>query len=94
MSYIWLEYKFVYLCQVFQACGGRGEEGTQSSVSDEPKKKGKTVTALEYKASSSAAVRLEVQVPVCFVKHYYSCICQYLDTFLFLYMCVCLWSGL
>lgn len=52
------------LHQVFQACGGRGEEGTQSSVSDEPKKKGKSVTALEYKASHTTAVRLEVQVCV------------------------------
>ncbi|XP_026861305.2 glypican-1 [Electrophorus electricus] len=51
-----------YISKVLQACGDRGEEGTQSSVSEEPKKKESTVTALEYKPSSSAAVRLEVQV--------------------------------
>ncbi|KAI5609872.1 glypican-1 precursor [Silurus asotus] len=52
----------VYTLKVLQACGGRGEEGTQSSVADEPKKGAKSVTALEYKASHTAAVRLEVQV--------------------------------
>ncbi|KAI4872919.1 hypothetical protein NFI96_005301 [Prochilodus magdalenae] len=52
----------LYTSKVFQACGDRGEEGTQSSVSEEPKKKDSTVTQLEYKPSSTAAVRLEVQV--------------------------------
>lgn len=52
----------LYTSKIFQACGERGEEGTQTSVSEEPKKKDSTVTVLEYKPSSSAAVRLEVQV--------------------------------
>ncbi|XP_076847722.1 glypican-1 [Brachyhypopomus gauderio] len=51
-----------YISKVLQACGDRGEEGTQSSVSEEPKKKESTVTVLEYKPSSTTAVRLEVQV--------------------------------
>lgn len=89
MSCIQFEYRCVFVCQVFQACGGRGEEGTQSSVSDEPKKKGKSVTALEYKASSTAAVRLEVQVCVCLVEHCYSCTCQYPDTRVCLCVFVC-----
>ncbi|KAL6469437.1 hypothetical protein MHYP_G00229610 [Metynnis hypsauchen] len=52
----------LYTSKVFQACGDRGEDGTQSSVPEEPKKKESTVTPLEYKPSSTAAVRLEVQV--------------------------------
>ncbi|XP_062869404.1 glypican-1 [Trichomycterus rosablanca] len=51
----------LYTSKVFQACGERGEEGTQSMMSDEPKKDN-SVTVLEYKPSSSTAVRLEVQV--------------------------------
>lgn len=89
MSCSRFEHMCVCVCQVFQACGGRGEEGTQSSVSDEPKKKGKSVTALEYKASPTAVVRLEVQVSVCLVEHDYSCICQYPDTS----VCMCVWSA-
>lgn len=52
----------LYTSKLFQACGERGEEGTPTSVSEEPKKKESTVTTLEYKPSSAAAVRLEVQV--------------------------------
>lgn len=52
----------LYTSKVVQACGERGEEATQSSVSDPSKKKGNDVMALEYKPSSAAAIRLDVQV--------------------------------
>lgn len=52
----------IYTSKVFKACGDRGEEGTPSSISEEPKKKQSTVTALEYKPSPKSAARLEVQV--------------------------------
>ncbi|KAI2650465.1 Glypican-1 [Labeo rohita] len=52
----------IYTSKVFKACGDRGEEGTPSSISEEPKKKASTVTALEYKPSPKSAARLEVQV--------------------------------
>uniref|UniRef100_A0A673NEQ0 Glypican-1 n=1 Tax=Sinocyclocheilus rhinocerous TaxID=307959 RepID=A0A673NEQ0_9TELE len=52
----------IYTSKVFKACGDRGEEGTPSSISEEPKKKGSTVTVLEYKPSPKSAARLEVQV--------------------------------
>ncbi|XP_026091559.1 glypican-1-like [Carassius auratus] len=52
----------IYTSKVFKACGDSGEEGTPSSISEEPKKKGSTVTALDYKPSPKSAARLEVQV--------------------------------
>ncbi|XP_059399797.1 glypican-1-like [Carassius carassius] len=52
----------IYTSKVFKACGDSGEKGTQSSISEESKKKGSTVTALDYKPSPISAARLEVQV--------------------------------
>ncbi|KAA0712120.1 Glypican-1 Secreted glypican-1 [Triplophysa tibetana] len=52
----------IYTSKVFKLCGDRGEDGTPSSISEEPKKKASTVTAVEYKPSHKAAARLEVQV--------------------------------
>lgn len=69
--------------QVFKTCGDRGEEGTPSSISEEPKKKGSTVTALEYKPSPKSAARLEVQVCVwqhqflAYFYEFYTLLCFY-----------------
>ncbi|XP_028824964.1 glypican-1 [Denticeps clupeoides] len=49
----------IYTSQMLQACGN--PESTQSSLTVEGKKFS-TVTVLEYKPSSNAAVRLEVQI--------------------------------
>lgn len=77
--------------QVFKTCGDRGEEGTPSSISEEPKKKGSTVTALEYKPSPKSAARLEVQV--CVAASISGLLLWVLYTVVFLYTvsykCVC-----